>query len=92
MKKIDTGTIDRNIKSAGHRDMPKRQVVLTMAGIMLAMFLSSLDQTIVGTAMPRVITDLGGFSQYTWVVTAYMIAATVTVLIAGKLSDIYGRK
>ena len=92
MKKIDTGTIDRNIKSAGHRDMPKRQVVLTMVGIMLAMFLSSLDQTIVGTAMPRVITDLGGFSQYTWVVTAYMIAATVTVLIAGKLSDIYGRK
>ena len=72
--------------------MPKRQVVLTMAGIMLAMFLSSLDQTIVGTAMPRIITDLGGFTQYTWVVTAYMISATVTVLIAGKLSDIYGRK
>lgn len=72
--------------------MPKRQVVLTMAGVMLAMFLASLDQTIVGTAMPRVITDLGGFSQYTWVVTAYMIASTVTVLIAGKLSDMYGRK
>ncbi|MCK5577562.1 MAG: MFS transporter, partial [Dehalococcoidales bacterium] len=56
------------------------------------MFLASLDQTIVGTAMPRIITDLGGFAQYTWVVTAYLIAATVTVLIAGKLSDLYGRK
>ncbi|MFA5056097.1 MAG: MDR family MFS transporter [Dehalococcoidia bacterium] len=92
MKKAEESTINRDNKSAGHRDMPKRQVVLTMAGIMLAMFLSSLDQTIVGTAIPRIVVDLGGFTQYTWVVTAYMIAATVTVLIAGKLSDIYGRK
>jgi EmrB/QacA subfamily drug resistance transporter len=63
-----------------------------MAGIMLALFLASLDQTIVGTALPRIITDLEGFSQYTWVLTSYLIAATATVLIAGKLSDLYGRK
>lgn len=63
-----------------------------MAGVMLALFLASLDQTIVGTAMPRIITDLGGFTHYTSVVTAYLVAATVTVLIAGKLSDLYGRK
>jgi EmrB/QacA subfamily drug resistance transporter len=72
--------------------IPKRQVVLTMAGVMLGLLLASLDQTIVGTAMPRIITELGGFSQYTWVVNAYLIATVVTVLIAGKLSDLYGRK
>jgi len=63
-----------------------------MAGIMLALFFASLDQTVVGTAMPRIITDLGGFAHYTWVATAYIIASTVTLLIAGKLSDMYGRK
>ncbi len=72
--------------------LPKKQVILTMAGIMLALFLASLDQTIVGTALPRIIADLGGFSQYTWVLTSYLVATTVTVMIAGKLSDLYGRK
>lgn len=59
---------------------------------MLAQFLASLDQTVVGTALPRIITDLGGFSKYTWVVTSYMITSTVTVPIVAKLSDMYGRK
>ena len=59
---------------------------------MLAMFLSSLDQTVVGTAMPRIIVDLGGFSQYTWVTTAYIITSAVAVPITGKLVDMYGRK
>jgi EmrB/QacA subfamily drug resistance transporter len=63
-----------------------------MAGVLLAMFLGSLDQTVVGTAMPRIITDLGGFAQYTWVTTAYMITSTVAVPITGKLTDMYGRK
>jgi EmrB/QacA subfamily drug resistance transporter len=79
-------------KSYGSRDLPRRQVVITMAGVMLALFFASLDQTVVGTALPRIITDLGGFTQYTWVATAYLIASTVTLLIAGKLSDMYGRK
>lgn len=79
-------------KKPRQRSLPKRQVVLTMAGVMLAMLLASLDQTIVGTAMPRIITDLGGFDQYIWVTNAYLIATTVTVLVAGKLSDLYGRK
>jgi EmrB/QacA subfamily drug resistance transporter len=56
------------------------------------MFLSSLDQTVVGTAMPRIITDLGGFTQYTWVTTVYIITSAVTVPIVGKLIDMYGRK
>ncbi|MFC1962746.1 MDR family MFS transporter [Chloroflexota bacterium] len=63
-----------------------------MTGVMLALFLASLDQTIVGTAMPRIITDLGGFTRYTWVITAYIVASTITLLIVGKLSDMYGRK
>jgi multidrug resistance protein len=74
------------------RKMSHRQVVITTAGVLLAIFLGSLDQTIVGTAMPRIIADLGGFTHYTWITTAYMIASTVTVPIAGKLIDIYGRK
>ncbi len=79
-------------KAIGMQPLPKRQVVITMAGVMLALFLGSLDQTIVATAMPRIITDLGGFTQYTWVITAYLVASTVTVLIVGRLSDMYGRK
>jgi len=59
---------------------------------MLAMFLGSLDQTVVGTAMPRIVSELGGFSKYTWVTTAYIITSAVTVPITGKLTDIYGRK
>jgi EmrB/QacA subfamily drug resistance transporter len=59
---------------------------------MLAMFLASLDQTVVGTAMPRIVSELGGFSKYTWVTSAYIITSAVTVPITGKLTDIYGRK
>ncbi|MGI8485408.1 MAG: MFS transporter [Thermomicrobiales bacterium] len=53
---------------------------------------SSLDQTIVGTAMPRIITDLGGLQHYAWVVTANLLTSTAAVPIFGKLSDTYGRK
>jgi EmrB/QacA subfamily drug resistance transporter len=70
----------------------KSQVRWTMVGVMLAMLLSALDQTIVGTAMPRIIADLSGFSQYTWVTSIYMITSAVTVPIVGKLTDMYGRK
>jgi EmrB/QacA subfamily drug resistance transporter len=76
----------------GLRSLPKRQVMITFAGVMLAMFLSSLDQTVVGTAMPRIISDLGGFSHYTWITTAYIITSAVTIPIIGKLTDMYGRK
>jgi len=76
----------------GIRALPKRQVYITFGGVMLAMFLGSLDQTIVGTAMPQIISDLGGFTHYTWVTISYMIASTVAVPIAGKLIDMYGRK
>jgi len=70
----------------------RRDTLLTMAGVLLVMLLGSLDQTIVSTAMPRVIADLQGFDRYTWVSTAYLLTSTVTVPIYGKLSDLFGRK
>ena len=72
--------------------LPRRQVILTMVGLLMALFLAALDQTIVSTAMPRIIADLGGFDRYTWVTTAYLVASTVAVPIVGRLTDIYGRK
>lgn len=76
----------------GISSLPRRQIIITLAGVLLAMFLSSLDQTVVGTAMPRIIVDLGGFTQYTWVTTAYIITSTIAIPITGKLTDMYGRK
>jgi EmrB/QacA subfamily drug resistance transporter len=63
-----------------------------LAAVILVMFFSALDQTVVATAMPVIIGDLQGFSLYAWVFTAYLMASAVTVPIYGKLSDIYGRK
>jgi MFS family permease len=88
------------IPGPGHREagdevfhrLPQRQVKLTLAGVLLALFLASLDQTIVATAMPRIISDLEGFDRYTWVTTAYLVASTTVVPIVGKLTDMYGRK
>jgi EmrB/QacA subfamily drug resistance transporter len=76
----------------GLRSLPRRQLVITMIGVMMAMFLGSLDQTVVGTAMPQIIADLGGFTHYTWITTAYLISSTAVIPITGKLTDIYGRK
>ena len=72
--------------------LPRRQLLLTLTGVMLAMFLAALSQTIVATAMPRIITDLGGFDRYTWASTAYLVASAVAVPIVGRLSDLYGRR
>jgi MFS family permease len=63
-----------------------------LVGVGLALLLSALDQTIVGTAMPRIIAELQGFDRYAWVTTAYLLCSTAVVPIVGKLSDLYGRK
>jgi EmrB/QacA subfamily drug resistance transporter len=83
---------ERNEEGEEYSSLPRREIVLTMGGVMLALFLASLDQTVVSTAMPQIVADLQGFSQYTWVTTAYLVASTTVVPIAGRLSDIYGRK
>src|SRR5438874_1772352 len=59
---------------------------------MMALLLAALDQTIVGTAMPRIVAELNGLSYYSWVITAYLVASTIMVPIAGKLGDLFGRK
>ena len=66
--------------------------VIVMLGVMSAMLLAALDQTIVATAMPRIVQELNGLEHLSWVFTAYLLASTVVVPISGKLSDIYGRK
>jgi EmrB/QacA subfamily drug resistance transporter len=73
-------------------NLPRPQVIATLAGVMSAMLLAALDQTIVGTAMPRIVGELQGFEHYAWVTTAYMLTSTAGVPIFGKLSDLYGRK
>ncbi len=72
--------------------LPQKQVITALGGTMLSMFLGSIFMTITATAMPIIITDLGGFSQYTWVFTSYILAETIALPLTGKLSDMYGRK
>src|SRR3954452_12593082 len=72
--------------------LDRRRVLLTFSGLLLAMLLAALDQTIVSTALPTIVGELGGIDQLSWVVTAYMLAATVTIPLWGRVSDLYGRK
>jgi EmrB/QacA subfamily drug resistance transporter len=72
--------------------LTRRQTIGVVAGTMLALLLAALDQTIVGTAMPRIVAELNGLNYYTWVITAYLVASTIMVPIAGKLGDLFGRK
>lgn len=68
------------------------RILAIYAGLMVTLLLAALDQTIVATALPRIVSDLGGITQYSWVFTAYMLTSTVTVPLYGKLGDVYGRK
>ncbi len=73
-------------------DMSGRQKAVIMAGTMLGLFAAAMDQTVVGTSMPRIIAQLGGFGLFAWVGTGFMLASTATLPVVGKLSDIFGRK
>jgi len=70
----------------------KRELYMVFAGLMLALTLASLDQNIVSTALPRIVSDLGGLAHLSWVVTGFMVTSTISTPLYGKLSDIYGRK
>ncbi len=70
----------------------KRRTLIVFAGLLLGMLLAALNQTIVATALPDIVADLGGFDHYSWVFSAYMLTSTVTVPLYGKLSDVYGRR
>ena len=87
---------DRRGRSCDARDdgylLPRRQTLIAIVGVLLGMLLAALNQTIVATALPVIVADLGGVEHYSWVFTAYMLAATVTTPIYGRLSDVHGRR
>src|SRR5215468_6089292 len=70
----------------------RREVLIILPGLLLAIMLAMLDQLVVSTALPRIVGDLGGVAHLSWVVTAYVLASTVTTPLYGKLGDQYGRK
>ncbi|MBE8474486.1 MDR family MFS transporter [Streptomyces justiciae] len=72
--------------------LDKRQRNVVFVTIMLGMLLAALDQTIVGTALPTIVSDLGGAAHMSWVVTAYLLAETVSTVLVGKFGDLFGRK
>ncbi|WP_428908807.1 MDR family MFS transporter [Niallia sp. Krafla_26] len=82
------------MESVLHTKQSKRKTnrPIVLASIMLAMFMGAIEGTIVSTAMPAIVGELGDFSLYSWVFSSYLLMNTVTVLIYGKLSDLFGRK
>jgi EmrB/QacA subfamily drug resistance transporter len=71
---------------------PRRSILVVFVGLMLVLLMAALDQTIVSTALPTIVGDLGGLSHISWVVTAYLLAQTAVTPVYGKLGDLYGRK
>ncbi len=69
-----------------------RQILIVFSGLMTGLLLAALDQTIVATALPTIVGELGGLEHYSWVVTAYLLTSTVSTPLYGKISDLYGRK
>ena len=84
-----TPTADE-IQNQEHKGVDRRMV--TFLGVLAAFFLAALDQTIVGTALPRIVGELHGFDRYTWVTTVYLLASTAVVPVVGKISEQLGRK
>src|SRR6266513_2151508 len=78
--------------TGGGRRIHGFALVSILVALMLTLLLEALDQTVVGTALPRIVGELQGFDRYTWVVTAYILASTTMIPIVGKLSDQFGRK
>jgi EmrB/QacA subfamily drug resistance transporter len=76
----------------GHTFATRREVLVVLPGLLVALLLAMLDQLIIGTAMPRIVGELGGIEHLSWVVTAYVLTSTVSTPLYGKLGDLYGRK
>ncbi len=72
--------------------LPPEQIIRVMIGVLAGVFLGALDQSIVGTALPRITSELGGLDQLSWVVTAYLLTSTAATPLWGKISDLFGRK
>src|SRR4030095_16703055 len=78
--------------SRAQANLSHKQVLLIFTGLVLGMLVAAADQTIVATALPTIVGDLGGLDQLSWVITAYLLAQTIATPIFGKLGDLYGRK
>jgi EmrB/QacA subfamily drug resistance transporter len=87
-----TATAETEYHTSGIVRLTRPQLVGTLTGLLLAALLAAIDQTIVGTAEPRIIAQLSGFDRYPWIATAYLLTSTVSVPIFASLSDIHGRK
>jgi EmrB/QacA subfamily drug resistance transporter len=83
---------NRDGLEAESRPPTRQEFRVVLGGLMLALTLAALDQNIVATALPRIVSDLGGLAHLSWVVTAFLVASTTTTPLYGKFSDIYGRK
>ncbi|MET8355468.1 MDR family MFS transporter [Micromonospora sp. NPDC005171] len=79
-------------EASGAPVLNRQQIRLLMFGLMTGMLLAALDQTIVGTALPTIVGELGGINHYSWVVTAYLLASTASTPLYGKMADLYGRR
>jgi EmrB/QacA subfamily drug resistance transporter len=79
-------------QAADEQPAPRRGLLVIYSALMLALLLAALDQTIVATALPTIVSELGGLSHLSWVVTAYILASTATTQVWGKLGDQFGRK
>ena len=88
----DTGSAVAGANGPGGQFLPPREVMIILPGLLLAILLAMLDNLIVSTALPRIVGDLGGVAHLSWVVTAYILASTITTPFYGKLGDMYGRK
>lgn len=78
---------DRSVYPLG-----RRRTLVVLAGTLLGMFLASINQTLAATALPSIVGELGGLGHYSWVFSAYVLGATITIPLYGKLSDLYGRR
>ncbi|MES2210228.1 MAG: MDR family MFS transporter [Chloroflexota bacterium] len=88
----ETGAREPSLAEDPALGLSRRAKLEILGAVLLGLFLVALDQTIVGTALPKIVTSLGGNDLYTWVVTIYLLTSTITVPFYGKLSDIYGRR
>lgn len=96
MQQVNSSSKENSVSQAapggGGSPLTHRQILIAFSGLMLGMLLAALDQTIVATALPTIVGDLGGLNHLSWVVTAYLLTSTAVTPLYGKISDLFGRK
>ncbi|MGH9044258.1 MAG: MDR family MFS transporter [Acidimicrobiales bacterium] len=92
MSSPESSVSDPNVVLPEQVGLGRRRILVIFSGLILAILLSALDQTVVATALPTIAGDLHGLTQLSWVITAYLLASTVTIPIYGKIGDLFGRK